>query len=41
MTEKELRIIMNAFYDNVQNQMSEKTFDIMIFREIRGQLFWN
>ena len=41
MTEKELRIVMNAFYENMQNQKVENVFDIMIFRELRGQLFWN
>jgi hypothetical protein len=41
MTEKELRESVNGMYEDVQGQKEEKVFDIMIFREIRGQMFWN
>lgn len=41
MTEKELRVVVNALYENVQTQKHEKIFDMMIFRELKGQLFWN
>jgi len=41
ITEKELRSVVNGLYETIQSQKNEKMFDIMIFREIRGQVFWN
>lgn len=41
LTEKELRSMVNALYENVQSQKPHKIYDIMLLREMRGQLFWN
>lgn len=41
MSEKELRIAVSGLYEEVQNQKKDKMFDIMLFREVRSQIFWN
>lgn len=41
ISENELRIHVNGLYESVQVQKKEKMFDILILREIKGQLFWN
>ena len=41
ISENELRILVNGLYESVQVQKKEKMFDILILREIKGQLFWN
>ena len=41
MSEKELRILVSGLYESTQEQKKDKMFDILIFREIKGQLFWN
>ncbi len=41
ISEKELRILVNRLYECIQIQKKEKMFDLVIFRELKGQLFWN
>ncbi|CAI2375139.1 unnamed protein product [Moneuplotes crassus] len=41
ISEKELRILVNRLYESVQIQKKEKMFDLIIFRQLKGQLFWN